>query len=258
MADQPQGVWSKAEVAGQVVEVYEPPRLNDMGYTVIYLHGVHLGKLHEQTAFLQQADQHGLRIVVPITQRSWWADRICPEFHPEITAERYVRQHVMEFLADRYAVRTPRVALLGTSMGGQGALRLSFKYPDQFPLVAAIAPAIDYQNVYYEYDTLPQMYSEPEAARQDTALLHVHPLNWPRNLWFACDPADLRWYESSERLKMKLYSLGIMHDCDLETSNGGHSWTYYNHMAPAAFSFLMERLERERLRLPVTRPADAE
>ncbi|MGC3969431.1 MAG: hypothetical protein QM775_19350 [Pirellulales bacterium] len=119
-------------------------------------------------------------------------------------------------------------------MGGQGALRFAFKHPGKFPIAAGISPAIDYQIRYYDgdWDTIAQMYADPEQVRQDTATLHVHPLNWPRNLWFCSDPADECWHESSQRLHMKLYSLGIPHEHDLETSHGGHSWEYYNFMAP--------------------------
>ena len=124
--------------------------------------------------------------------------------------------------------REPRLPL-GTSMGGQGALRLSYKFPDKFPIAAAISPAIDYQLRYNEGDeTIPQMYPDPEAVRQDTATLHIHPLNWPRHQFFCCDPEDYRWWESANRLRMKLYSLGVPHVCDLETTGGGHGFDYYN------------------------------
>ncbi|MCA9210029.1 MAG: hypothetical protein KDA55_16840, partial [Planctomycetales bacterium] len=121
--------------------------------------------------------------------------------------------------------------------------------PDTFPVVAAISPAIDYHLRFDEGDeTLPAMYSDPESARQDTALLHIHPLNWPRNQFFCCDPVDHRWHESADRLRMKLYSLGVPFECDLETSGGGHGFEYYNRMAAKAMSFIVERLDRERRR----------
>ena len=135
-------------------------------------------------------------------------------------------------------------------MGGQGALRLAFKHANVFPVVAAISPAIDYQIRWREGDEILQaMYSDAESVRQDTATLHVHPLNWPRNIWFCCDPADHRWHESADRLRMKLGAIGIPHEYDLETTAGGHRFEYYNHMAPRALQFLAERLERERLRV---------
>ena len=132
--------------------------------------------------------------------------------------------NVLQFLGEQWNAAPPKIALLGTSMGGQGALRIAFKHPSKFPVTAAISPAIDYQLRWNEGDeTLLQMYSDPEAVRQDTATLHVHPLNWPRHIWFCCDPVDHLWHESAERLRSKLVALGIPHEHDLETSGGGHS-----------------------------------
>jgi hypothetical protein len=48
---------------------------------------------------------------------------------------------------------------------------------------------------------------------------------------------------------MKLASLGIPHEVDLDTEAGGHGFKYYNHMAEKAIGFLVERLEFERLRI---------
>jgi S-formylglutathione hydrolase FrmB len=128
-------------------------------------------------------------------------------------------------------------------MGGQGALRLAYKYPHEFPVVAAISPAIDFQIRFDEGDEIIQaMYADAEAVRQDTATLYVHPLNWPRHQFFCCDPTDSRWIESAERLQMKLQSLGIPHECDLGTEAGGHGFTYYNQMAKRVIDFLMEGL----------------
>jgi hypothetical protein len=93
------------------------------------------------------------------------------------------------------------------------------------------------------------MYPDPEAARQDTAILHVHPLNWPRHQFFCCDPDDYRWWESADRLRMKLYSLGIPHERDLETTGGGHGFDYYNRMAGRAIKFLADKLDEERRRI---------
>jgi enterochelin esterase-like enzyme len=246
-----EGTWSETQIAGHACDVYVPPKLNPHGYVVLFLHGVHLGRLVENAAFCREFDKHGLPVVGPMTARSWWTDKICAEFDPQVTAERHVLDRVVPFVCERFQTALGRIALLGTSMGGQGALRFAFKYPQKFPIAAGISPAVDYQLRFYDADeeTIPAMYPDPEAVRQDTATLHVHPLNWPRNLWFCSDPADERWHESAQRLHMKLYSLGIMHETDLETSAGGHGWNYYNHMAPKAIGFIAQRLDQERRRV---------
>jgi len=242
--------WSTHTVAGHPVDVYLPPGRNEHGDVVIYLHGLHQNRLNDKQTFLDAFDKHGLAVVVPFTKRSWWTDKICREFDPSISAQRHLIENILPFVEKELGVAAPRIPLLGTSMGGQGALRFSYKFPDKFPIAAAISPAIDYQLRYNEGDeTIPQMYGDPEAARQDTATLHIHPLNWPRHQFFCCDPEDYRWWESADRLRMKLYSLGVPHVCDLETTGGGHGFDYYNKMAPRAIEFIVERLGQERRRV---------
>lgn len=248
MSSEP-GTWSEETVGGHPCDVYEPPQRNEHGFAVIYLHGVHLHRLVDKPAFTEQFARHGLPVVAPITRRSWWTDRICHEFDKSLTAERHVLDNVLPYVTQRFGAKDRGVALLGISMGGQGALRISYKHPVRFPIVAAISPAIDFQNRFDDEEAIQQMYSDPEAVRQDTATLHIHPLNWPRHQFFSCDPADYDWWESADRLRMKLYSLGVPHECDLETSGGGHSFDYYNRMAARAVNFIAERLDQERRRL---------
>ena len=241
--------WSEVEIGGHLADVFEPSKPSEFGYTVLYLHGVHVNRLKDNAVYTGLLDRFGLRAVSPITGPTWWTNRISQVFDRQITAEAHLVNNVLPYIEQRWSCRPPRIALLGTSMGGQGALRLAFKFPNVFPIAAALAPAIDYQKRLEDGDpVLRRMYPNAEAARQETAILHVHPLNWPRNIWFACDPTDDRWFDSAERLRMKLYSLGIPHDCDLDTVAGGHGFQYYDHMAAAALDFIVGRLERERLR----------
>lgn len=244
------GEWSEIQIGGHPCDVFRPETLNPQGYAVMYLHGVHLQRLRDHPPFTAELNRYGLPCLAPHTQRSWWTDRICREFDPRLTAERHLLDNVLPWLAANWQVAPPRLALLGTSMGGQGALRLSYKYPQRFPVVAALSPAIDYQVRYHDSDgVVASMYPDPEAVRQDTALLHIHPLNWPRHQFFCCDPTDERWWDSADRLRMKLWSLGIPFECDLATSGGGHGFEYYSRMAGRALAFLWERLEQDRLRI---------
>jgi S-formylglutathione hydrolase FrmB len=250
--DNRKGTWTTEIVAGHPCELFEAAERNPNDYVVLYLHGVHQASLRQQQPFIEQFERHGLCVVAPQTRRSWWVDRICAEFDSTMSAQQHVLQNVLPFIRERFGAEPPRIALLGTSMGGQGALRLSYLFPKLFPVVAAISPAIDFQkrvDEAIEGDPLLEMYDDPEAARQDTAILHIHPLNWPRSQFFCCDPADTRWYDSADRLRMKLGSLGVPFECDLETTAGGHGFVYYNYMAPRAIDFLVSALNSERLRV---------
>jgi S-formylglutathione hydrolase FrmB len=245
------GNWKEVELGGHRCRMFEPARPSAHGFVVVYLHCVGEAPIGRVRAFVDQFERHALRVIEPVTGMSWWSDRLWPPFDPTITAEAYVLQRVVPDVAQRWGARPPQLALLGISMGGQGALRLAYKYPNIFPTVAAIAPAIDFQRRIDEGidPGLEAMYRDSEDARQDTALLHIHPLNWPRNQFFCCAPSDERWHESADRLRMKLWSLGVPFECDLETNGGGHSWEYFARMAERSVGFLARRLESERLRV---------
>ena len=67
------------------------------------------------------------------------------------------------------------MGLTGISMGGQGVLQLAYRHPRTFPVVAALAPAIDFHQWYGRGLPLDEMFDSREAARQATALLQIHP-----------------------------------------------------------------------------------
>jgi enterochelin esterase-like enzyme len=235
--------WTTARVGGHLCDVFTPRVPHQNGCVLLYLHGVHLTPLRALPAIVEQCERQGLPVVAPGTQRSWWTDRICPEFDGTISAERHVLCNVLPWITREWGSPPPRVGLFGTGMGGQGALRLAYRHPQAFPVVAAISPAIDFHQCWAEGDeVLARMYPDAESARQDTALLQIHPLNWPRHQFFCCDPADARWHESAERLHMKLWSLGVPHQCDLVTTAGGDRVAYYNAMAGRTIGFLTEGL----------------
>ncbi|QDU59008.1 alpha/beta hydrolase-fold protein [Aeoliella mucimassa] len=251
----PTGAWEVVEVAGHAVDLFEPQVPNKHGYVAIYLHSVGGECLADDSVFTAEFARHGLRVVAPRGDESWWSNRIYPAFDSERTAEAYVVEDLMQYIHQRWDIESPRVGLLGVSMGGQGALRIAYKYSRRFPVVAAVAPAIDFHQWIDSppaqgevAHALRQLYRDPEDARQDTATLHVHPLAWPPFQYFCSDPLD-HWHEGADRLQMKLASLGIPHECDLVTSHGGHGWDYFHAMAPTAVEFVANRLEKERCRI---------
>ena len=241
------GSWSNLTLAGHSCEVYEPAERHPQGFVVIYLHGVHLRKLSEQPEFVRPFAERGLPLVCPSTGPHWWLDKICPDFDTELTPERYLVDQVVPWIEKQLGSQPPQIALLGTSMGGQGALRISYKQPRTFPVVAAISPAIDFHFRWQEGDPiLRKLFPDAEAARQQTALLYAQGFNCPAHQFFCCDPEDERWWESADRLQMKLNSMGVRFESDLETRAGGHGFDYYTAMAPRAAEFIEDGLEQRR------------
>jgi S-formylglutathione hydrolase len=242
------GTWQTVDIAGKPADVYTLPGGARPRFGVLYLHPVGLETLVGNTAFTHLFDELRLACVCPHGRRCWWTDRVCPEFDPTLTTERHLLDHVLPYFQATWALAPPAVGLLGISMGGQGALRLAFKHPLTFPVVAAIASAIEYHELYGLGTSIDDMYDSKEQCRQDTALLHIHPAHYPPHLFFAIDPTD-NWYRGNDRLHEKLAALGIPHEYDLTTRGGGHSWNYFNALAERAIRFVNAGLEEMSRRL---------
>lgn len=239
------GTWSQIEIAGKQADVYEPRQPAEPGRVILHLHGHGQQTLADNPAFTAEFERRGLRVICPHGERSWWTDVVCSEFGPDVSPLQFLTDSVLPYIEQRWNVRPPAVGLTGNSMGGQGALQLAYRRPGEFPVVAAISPAIDFHNWYGQGLPLDEMFPNREAARQATAILQIHPLNWPRHQLLVCDPTDEEWFEGVERLAMKLSATGIPFESDLETRAGGHSWDYFNAMAPRVVGFVAERLDRE-------------
>ena len=133
------GDWSRVEIAGKPADLYEPPGTARPRFAVLHLHGASLETLKDQPIFTRLLAELNLPCVCPHGGRSWWGDRICAEFDPQVTPEKYLLEAVLPFFRARWNLAPPAVGLQGISMGGQGALRLAFKHPSLFPVVAGIA-----------------------------------------------------------------------------------------------------------------------
>lgn len=243
------GTWQTHDILGHPADVYELPSSSTPRFGVLFLHSHGLETLTGNTTFTRLFDELGLACVCPHGKRSWWTDRLCPEFDPQRSPERWLLDAVIPFFHHRWGLSEPGIGLLGVSMGGQGALRLAFRHPRRFPVVAGIASAIEFQNWYGLGYPLDEMYDSKEQARQDTALLHVQPYDAPPHLFFCVDPRDVEWWRGNDRLHEKLTALGIEHHCDLSTSAGGHDSTYFNTQAERAVRFLHEGLTKMSRRL---------
>lgn len=239
--------WSSTQVAGKAVELFEPdvkPR-----FAALFLHGLSLKTLAESPVFTGELAKHNLACLCPHGQRSWWLDRVSPDFDEQLTPEKFLIEHLVPFVNELWGLRPRSLGIFGISMGGQGALRLAFRYPKVFPVAAGIASALDFYESYGEGFMLDSMFDSKEQARQDTALMHVPPYDPPPHLFFAIDPDDHEWYRGNDRLHEKLNALGVPHTIDFTTSAGGHTWDYFHRMAEPTVRFVAEALDKESRRL---------
>lgn len=236
--------WSELNIDGHHVELFDPGNGVEPDGCVLFLHGHGRIRLASNDVYSRLFQQHNLAVICPDGKRSWWMDRVCGEFDEHVTPRKWLLESVVPMIETRWNIVPPRIALLGISMGGQGALQLAYCQASRFPIVAAISPTVDFDQLYGAGLPLDQMYKDREEARQDTVVLNLHPLAWPRHQFFCCDPADREWFDGCARLGMKLSSSGILHERDLNTSAGGHTWDYFNSMAPATIQHIVSSLRK--------------
>jgi S-formylglutathione hydrolase len=245
--------WSTVAIAGRACEVFAPPDPLP-GRALVYLHDLRGGSLRECAPLCAAVEAARLPVVAPQAGRCWWLDRPIAGFDTSLTPERFVVDRLRPEIEARFGARPPGMAIIGVGMGGQGALRLAYRHPAVFPVSAAIAPAIDFHRGMREaadrddgelFDTLWETFGDVERARQDTAILHVHPLNWPRHQFFASHPADPHWHDGADRLHSKLVALGIPHTALLEPRAD-----FTATAAAEAMRFVLAALDQESRRLP--------
>ncbi|TWT58770.1 putative esterase [Thalassoglobus neptunius] len=242
-------MWTTVEISGRPADVFLPQTEESAEETkfpgaVIYLHAHGEEKLSEKPEFTQIFEQHGLPIVCPRGAKSWWLDVICKDFDDELTPMEFIRRDVTAWIEQQWDVTSPRIALLGISMGGQGALNLSYRHALKFPVVVAISSAVELHKAYGYGFPIDNMFESAEEARQQAPLLHLHPLNWPRFQFLACDPMDPTWLEGNEILASKLASSGIPFENDFQTSLGGHTWEYFAAMTDKGMTFISTAIQK--------------
>jgi S-formylglutathione hydrolase len=235
--------WTRTNIAGRTVEVFAPSFRPDAA--VIWLHDYDESPLSAVPAAASAFAVENLLVVCPNGGRLWWLDCQGPGFGDH-TPARFILEAVVGWIDATHGIAPPAIGLSGVGMGGQGAVNLGFRNARRFPVVAAIAPDIDFHQWHGQGTPLDELFSSREAARQQTATLHLHPLNWPRNLLLMCDPADPIAWEGTERLASKLISSGVPFECDFESRGRGHDWTSFADMIPTAARFLGQHLRAAR------------
>jgi pimeloyl-ACP methyl ester carboxylesterase len=239
--------WQTLDINGKPAQAFAPSE--PARGTIIFLHNAACHPLSVSTTYTQLLQEHRLNCICPWGGATWWSDRVVPDYDPALSAERYVLDVVVPFTRQHFGMGPQSFGLLGISMGGQGALRLAFKRPDLFPVVAGVAPAIEYHQYYGQGSPIDAMYTSKEQCRQDTVPMHVNPTALPRHVFFCIDPDDDHWQRGADRLHEKLLALGVAHECDLTTQAGGHGWTYDDALAKRTIEFLARGLAHESRRL---------
>ncbi len=249
MTDRGESEWRRTiEIAGHSADAFVPERPIE-NRAVLFLHG-HAGvTLKGNEAFTAELRRQGLRCLCPHGGPCWWVPHSAPGFGRDSTPFDFLTGPVTDWIERHWQVTPPGIAVTGVSMGAQGALQLAYRHARDFPVVAAVSPIIDFHRLWGRGLPMDDIFKSAEDARQASPILHLHPMNWPRYQLLLCDPNDKDWFEGVERLVGKLASSGVPHEKDLTTKAGGHSWDYFNTVAPRVIEFLADSLQADELRI---------
>src|SRR5438105_15830567 len=122
-----QDTWQSLEISGKQADVYEPAGVSRPHFGLLYLHGSSGETLRDRPVFANMLNELKFACICPYGRRSWWSERICAEFDPRLSAERYLLDQVLPFSRKRWSLAPRAIGLLGISMGVQAALRLGFE-----------------------------------------------------------------------------------------------------------------------------------
>ena len=235
--------WSVVEIAGKSADVFTPSGATNPVGVVLFLHGYDGITLKENPAFTRELATHNLAAVCPVGPHCWWTDAIYGPFDEKCSPLEFLVREIPVFCQQKWQIEPPSIAVCGVEMGGQGALQLAYRHARLFPTVVAISPKVDFETWWGHGTSLDTIFDDREAARQRTAILHLHPLNYPKHQLLLCDPADQYCFEGVLTLASKLSSTGIAFEQDFESSHGGFGWNYANAMAKRAADFIATSLK---------------
>ncbi|MFB3917845.1 MAG: alpha/beta hydrolase [Terriglobales bacterium] len=190
-------------------------------------------------------------IVTPQADRSYYVN----SHNGSVFYEDFFIREFVTAIERRYRVRRTRASrgIAGISMGGYGALRFAFKYPQMFAAVGAHMPAL--------YETVPPFIRaaaaiSPRAARLDIGNVFGAPFDekfWEREspftllranaahlrqlkIYFDCGDQDDFGFDAGARSLDRLLSAkGIAHEFHIYP--GRHDWMHVVQHFPQMLEF---------------------
>jgi len=174
------------------------------------------------------ADDYGIVIVCPDgNYGSWYFDS---PIDSSWRYETYVAKELVQWIDSHYKTNKSRTAraITGLSMGGHGALYLSFRHQDVFGAAGSMSGGVDFTPFPLNWDIAKRLgsYSEHEDVWQKNTVINLTHLliNNSLTLIIDCGTEDF-FYKVNLKLHEKLLYENISHD--FITRAGGHNGEYW-------------------------------
>lgn len=216
-------------------------------YPVLYLlHGWNgdYNSWTKQTALMQHAAEYQIIIITPEGGNSWYTDSATV---PSDQYEAYVMRELVPDVDNRFRTIADRPgrSIAGVSMGGYGALKFGFKYPEKFSLAASMSGALDATSRTDDASIM-QTFGEPESPARKTNDLVRLAREFPTDrqallpyFYLDCGTDD-PWLVFNRDLSGVLLERKIVHE--YRQLPGTHLWPYWDRQVREVMSIAADRM----------------
>jgi putative tributyrin esterase len=247
-------VQFKSNLIGKTLPygVVLPPRYGlitsrGIRYPVLYLlHGWsgNYDSWAKETALTQYAAEYQMIIITPEGGNGWYTDSATV---PSDQYEAYVIRELIADVDNRFRTIADRRgrSIAGVSMGGYGALKFGFKYPEMFSLAASMSGALD-AAARTDNASILQTFGGPESAARKTNDLTRLAREFPADrqallpyFYLDCGTED-PWLASNRDFSGVLLERKIVHE--YRQLPGSHIWPYWDRQVREVMRIAAERM----------------
>lgn len=220
-------------------------------YPVVYLLHGYGGKfssfVNALPAIKNYADVFRIILVCPDSNiGSWYFDS---PVDPEWKYETYTSKELVQWVDGHYRTIKERKGrgVTGFSMGGHGAMYLSFKHQDVYGVAGSMSGGVDFRPFPRNWEIAKRLgaYAENQQRWDDNTVINMVSLLKPGglDLIIDCGTEDF-FFEVNNNFHQKLLDYKIPHDYIVRP--GGHNWPYWDNAIVYQLLFMSRYFNRNR------------
>lgn len=210
---------------------YNDPEMQEEQYAVVYLlhgySGAYDNWIKKKPELQDLANEHGVIIVCPDGQDSWYVDS---PIDSAMQFETYITQELVSFIDNHYrTIASPEFrAITGLSMGGHGAMSLALKHPDIYWQCGSMSGGLDICQFPLKWKIKERLgiFEENKESWKELSVQGIveNLESTNQRIIFDCGVDDFM-YQVNEALHKTMVEKKIAHD--YISRPGNHSWKYW-------------------------------
>lgn len=233
----------------KMLEEERREQIKKNGFPVLYLlHGLSDDNTvwTRMTSIERYALQHGIAVVMPNVNRSFYADmKYGLKYYTYVSEE-------IPYIASTYfpiSGRREDSFIAGLSMGGYGAFMIALRNPEKFCAAASLSGALDLTSTLFSHGNdlfnslvKPVFGSKEEYLPTDYNLLSLIEKLTKQNIelprLFQCCGTEDFLYEANQKFKAVAEKYGL--DLTYEEGPGSHEWGYWDRNIQRVLEWMLK------------------